>query len=206
MIANLLNKQNVSHHAKIIWTKSVAIVVTQIFLLNGVEKHVNKVMKYHDIPRPNQYLLIFTTLIICLDKSRSKRISSAVGRTLRHFDTIEDDSKQNKEYRESSSHEQRDSSKTSESKIERKEKQNIEKSEAQKETSYGGSNEDHRSNEEVQKNKKPYINIPVCSYDTICILDFQRKSIITMGNKIKTTIHRRSVVKTNHRLNSAKAS
>ena len=141
-----------------------------------------------------------------LDNSRSKRISSAVGRTLRHFDTIEDDSKQNKEYRKSSSHEPRDSSKTSESKIENKKKQTIEKSEAQKETSFGGSKEDHRSDEEVMTNKKPYINIPVCSHDNICILDFQRKSSITTGNKIKATIHRRSVVKTNHQLNSAKAS
>ena len=132
------------------------------------------------------------------DDSRSKRISSAVGRTLRHLDTIEDDSKQNKESRENSYHEQRDSSKTSESKIEHKEKQNVAKSEAQKETSYGGSKEDHRSNEEVINNKNLYINIPVCSHETVCILDFQRKSSITMGNKIKATIHRRSDVKTNH--------
>ena len=143
--------------------------------------------------------------MIFLDDSRSKRISSSVGRVLRHLDTIEDDSKQNKEYRESSSHEQRDSSGISESKIEHKEKQNIQNSEAKKETSYGGSKEDHRSNEEVLKKKKPYINIPICSHDTICILDFQRSSITT-GNKIKATVHRKSVVKLNHQLNSAKAS
>ena len=148
----------------------------------------------------------FNSKIIFLDNSRSKRISGAVGRTIRHLDTIEDDSKQNKEYRESSSHEQRYSRKTSESKIKHKGKQDIEKSEAQKETSYGGSKEDHKSNEEVMKNKKPYTNIPVCSHETIRILDFQRKLSITMGNKIKATIHRRSAVKSNHQIKSAKAS
>ena len=144
--------------------------------------------------------------ITFLDDSRSKRISSAVGRVLRHLDTIEDDSKQNKEYRESRSHEQRDSSEISESKIEHKEKQNIQNSEAKKETSYGGSKEDHRSTKEVMKNKKPYINIPVCSHETTRVLDFQRKLSITMGNKIKTTIHRRSAVKSNRQINSAKVS